>query len=128
LLDYKQDIESSKPDLAKLILRIISFYNTYGGYLVFGVAETIAEEKFEVVGFDRSKLNIESIKSSIRDYANVRIQINIASFDVGTIDANQANITFIHIPQRLESEPPVHFVKDSPQTERSKFIFQKDEV
>lgn len=37
LLDYKQMLEDDKLAQAKAVVSIVSMYNTYGGYIVYGV-------------------------------------------------------------------------------------------
>jgi hypothetical protein len=41
LIDYKQDIPHDALAIAKTIKHIVAMHNTFGGYLIFGVAETI---------------------------------------------------------------------------------------
>lgn len=45
LLDYKETIGNNPYEKAKLALRVVSFFNSLGGYLVFGVTEVEADSK-----------------------------------------------------------------------------------
>lgn len=128
LLDYKEDLEPSNLGLAKFILRIVSFYNSYGGYIVFGVAETESETKFDVIGFDSSKLNLESIKALIKEFTGIRIQVNSINLEVLKEDGQLTSVLFLHIPRRPNNEPPLHFLKNGPGDSKGKALFQKEEV
>jgi len=44
--DYKREVGKDARSLAETILQVVSFYNTYGGYLVYGVEEIIRDVKF----------------------------------------------------------------------------------
>ena len=128
LLDYKEDIEVDTYNLAKLVLRIVSFYNSLGGYIVFGVAETNPETKFDVVGFEHSKLNIETIKALIKEFTGVRIQIASTSISTKKEDGKFVDIVFLHIPKRPKTERPLQFLKNGPGDNKNKLLFQKEEV
>jgi len=127
-LDYKETLGNSAYERAKLIKRIASFYNSYGGYLVFGVTETEPETKFEVSGIEPSHIDVESLKAAIRDFTGERIQLTPMNVSLSAPDGALKNTTFLHIPKRPESNPPLHFLKDSPLGDNRKYIFRKDEV
>lgn len=127
-LDYKETVGDAAYDKAKLIKRIASFYNSYGGYLVFGVTEVEAETRFEIAGFGSEKIDIESMKASIKEYTGERIQLNPMHILLPDCSGINKNVTFIHIPKRPEHNPPLHFLKNSPLGENKRHIFQKDEV
>src|SRR5690606_11388102 len=46
--DYKRDIPEETPSLAKTVLQIVSFYNAYGGYLIYGVEEVVKDTEFSI--------------------------------------------------------------------------------
>jgi len=128
-LDYKETVEGSSYDKAKLVKRVVSFYNTFGGYLIFGVQERDTDTNFNVVGMDASNLDVESLKSSIKDLTGVRILLSLLNVDVATPTGEQASVTILHIPKRLEDLPPVHFVKDGPSGQADKkLLFRKGEI
>lgn len=127
-LDYKQEVGVSPYDKAKLVKRIVSFYNSYGGYLVFGVAETESETRFELVGIEASKVDVESLKASIKEYTGERIQLTPMSLTLSGTSGEQFGVIFLHIPKRPASNPPLHFLKNGPLGEQKKPTFSKDEV
>lgn len=122
IFDYKEAQDDTPLANAKLIRHIVSFYNSYGGYLLFGVQETVGESLFQVVGI--SALDMESLKARIREFVGERIQIAGTSVTASTINGEQCDLFLLFIPKRQENgRPPVHFLKDAPGQ-----IFRKDDV
>lgn len=129
LLDYKETFVKSSYETGKLVRRVVSFYNSYGGLLVFGVREVEAETCFSVVGVAPEIVEIESLKASVKEFTGERVQVSITPIEVTRSDGTSASILFLHIPQRSSSLPPLHFTKDGPSPDRnSKPIFVKDSV
>lgn len=127
-LDYKQTVGSTPYDKSKLVKRVVSFYNSYGGYLVFGVAETESETRFDLVGFDALALDVESVKASIKEYTGERIQITPMAFRLINAVGSTLEVIFLHVPKRQTSNPPLHFVKNGPIGDQKKPVFCKDEI
>ncbi|WP_186050034.1 NB-ARC domain-containing protein [Burkholderia gladioli] len=128
LLDYKEAFDTTPYGKGKLILRIVSFYNSFGGYLIFGVCETESEIRFDVVGIDPKTLDVEGLKASIREYTGERVQIAAMPVETTKTDGTVTTLLLLHIPQRQSGVPPLHFLKDGPGNERKKPIFLRDSV
>lgn len=124
IFDYKETIDSTPQATAKLIRHIVSFYNSFGGYLLFGVEETISESVFRVIGFPTDAIDLESLKAKLREYVGERIQISGTSVSAVTDGKSPANLFLLFIPKRPDNgRQPVHFVKDAPGQ-----VFRKDDV
>jgi hypothetical protein len=128
LLDYKESFDTSPYGKGKLILRVVSFYNSFGGYLVFGICETESEIRFDVVGIDPGTLDIEGLKASIKEYTGERVQITAMPINTAKNDGSPATLLLLHIPKRLSGIPPLHFLKDGPGNDKKKPVFLKDSV
>lgn len=127
-LDYKEGIDKTPHAKGKLVQRVVSFYNTFGGYLVFGVAEIEPETRFDVVGMPSSELDVESLKASIKEFTGERIQVTLMSFEAADTNGKPVPLSFLHIPKRPQANPPLHFLKNGPGNDQKKPIFLKDEV
>lgn len=107
LLDYKQELQDEKIAQAKALVSIVSMYNTYGGYIVYGVAERRSETEFEVVGIKKNSLDVERLKALAKEYTGERIQLTLQYFSTpisdSGVDANQ--IGLLYIPKRTHHEP-----------------------
>ncbi|MFM0367376.1 RNA-binding domain-containing protein [Paraburkholderia sediminicola] len=128
LLDYKEAFDTSLYGKGKLILRVVSFYNSFGGYLVFGVRETESEIRFDVVGIDPTALDIEGLKASVKEYTGERVQVTAMPIDAIKSDGTGTTLLLLHIPQRPSGIPPLHFLRDGPGNEKKKPLFLKDSV
>ncbi|MFC3943411.1 hypothetical protein CCU68_00145 [Pseudomonas gingeri NCPPB 3146 = LMG 5327] len=109
IIDYKESLPSDTYTTAKLIRHIVAFYNTYGGYLVFGVKETIPEQEFILTGCDIDSLDIKQLKDKIYSYVGSHIPINAWSEKF----ENEKSLLIIFIPKRLE-QAPAYFGKNGP--------------
>lgn len=124
IFDYKESQASTAAAIAKLIRHIASFYNSFGGYLLFGVSEVESETRFEVVGIPSDLLNLESLKAKIREYLGERIQISGQLFSSKTPQGTACSLYLLFVPKRPDvGRPPVHFLKDGPDQ-----VFKKDDV
>lgn len=83
LLDYKERLDDDRLAKAKAVLQIVCFYNTYGGYLIFGVAEREAETTFQLTGVAKGAIDIESLKALIQQYTGERVGLTLQYFSMG---------------------------------------------
>lgn len=128
LLDYKEKLEDDKLSYAKAMIRILSLYNTYGGYLLFGVAERESEVEFLAVGIQKNSIDLERIKGMLKEYTGERISLtmNYLSLppDSSQISSDLA-LALLYIPKRSHPEP-LCFGKTGPE-DNKKPIFTKDD-
>lgn len=124
LLDYKEKLESDKVSYAKALIRIIALYNTYGGYLIFGVAEISSEVDFKIVGISTGSLDIERLKAMLKEYTGERIPITLQYLSHPSLQ-DGLQVAVIFIPKRKDPEP-LCFGKTGPE-DGKKPIFTKDD-
>lgn len=121
LLDYKEEIPQDAVAIGKTIKHIVAMHNTFGGYLIFGVSETISEIEFKLVGCNSSTFDIKKLKDKLYSYTGTNI--NLSSWQKR---AHNKDVIGLFVPKRLASEP-VFFGKDGPQDNKNKPVFHKDE-
>jgi hypothetical protein len=121
ILDYKEEVPVDALAIAKIIKHIVAMHNTYGGYLVFGVAETIPEIEFQLVGCNGRNLDIKQLKDKLYSYTGIHLSLSLWKHVVGVRET-----IGLFVPKRLENEP-VFFGKDGPQDQKNKPVFRKDE-
>lgn len=124
LLDYKEMLEDDKISYAKAMIRIVSLYNTYGGYLIFGVAEISSEVDFEIVGISHGTLDLERLKAMLKEYTGERIALTLQYFEVANLKGD-LRVAAIFVPKRKDPEP-LCFGKTGPE-DGKKPIFTKDD-
>src|SRR5690349_2355145 len=83
IFDYKEMIDDSALGVGKLVLQTISFYNTYGGYILFGVREEASELDFRITGLNAVKeVDCERLKAKLKEFTGERVQVAGAPFAV----------------------------------------------
>ncbi len=118
LWDYKELFVDDKLGYAELVKDILAFFNSYGGYLFFGVSELKKNEHFTVVGF-RQPLNfVNGVRAAIESYSSAKIEILISDLTV-----SDKNVTAIFIPCRPASYAPAFLTKNGPEKKPGHPIF-----
>jgi len=127
LWDYKRDIGKDAVSLAKTILQIVSFHNTYGGYLIYGVDEVEPDTKFMPYGVGKNDLDLKQLKDKLRDYTGRQIDISYRGLPL-IVEGVQYIIGLLHIPKRQHGGLPVDFGKNGPEIDKKGCLFLQDQV
>ncbi|WGK56327.1 ATP-binding protein [Pantoea sp. SS70] len=113
LWDFKYELNSDDTSLSKVIKQISSFYNSYGGYIIYGIEETIKDREFKPVSFDSNKVNPAQLRTLLNNNLDIAIDITVSAATI-TYDNQSFIITAIHIPQRTkEIGTPAKFIKNA---------------
>ena len=118
LWDYKLKLTADKLGYAELTKDILSFFNSYGGYIFLGVSETKRDECFDVVGFDRPGNFVQDINASLQAYSSVDIDVQVSDFAVG-----EKTVTAVFVPARPLSQSPAFLVKNGPEEKAGRPLF-----
>lgn len=129
LLDYKQELHDDKIAQAKAIVSIVSMYNTYGGFIMYGVTEKQSETEFEVVGIKKNSIDVERLKALAKEYTGERIQLTLQYFPVASLSSDTSDqIGLLYIPKRTHSEP-LCFGKRGPEdVNKKKPVFVEEDI
>lgn len=122
LLDYKRELPRDAFSIAKTVLQIVSFYNTFGGYLVYGVDQNKVDTEFYVVGIEKDTFDIKKIKDLIRANTGETIDITYCEVQKGV-----PTIGLLHTPKRRD-ESPLAFGRNGPDKSPGKPVFLRDQV
>lgn len=120
LWDYKESVADSTVSYAETAKDIIAFHNTYGGYIIIGVAETIKDHGFEPTGFRLPDNFHASLRSALSRYASERINFLTSCFYVSDIA-----LTVVYIPKRPKTTQPVFTVRNGPDKKPGKPLFDE---
>jgi hypothetical protein len=130
LLDYKETVADDRYAKAKTALQVISLFNTYGGYLVYGVREDSPDTEYRVVGIEKNILDLESIKALVKDLTGERIPISLQYFalSAGVVPgSSNAYLGVIFVPKRTAKDP-LAFGKNGPHGKDGRPLFEADDV
>lgn len=134
--DYKVELptppSSAKPTpeekqmydlkIAEVMKDIVSFYNSYGGYLVVGVKDNPRE----VVGFDRH-FNCDELNKRIKGATRHDIDCTFAIHEV-RVNNNIKKVGLLFIPQRPDNTAPAQFSKSAPTSLTGKKAYSQGDI
>ncbi|GLP87086.1 RNA-binding domain-containing protein [Tritonibacter mobilis] len=108
--------EVHKLEIHELIKDIVSFHNSYGGYIVFGVEDAGHDR---VIGCDHT-LDLGDISKRIKSHTGADIQLY-----QNTLKVEGRRVLILLVPRRRRAEDPVKFIKHAPASEAKKPAYQK---
>lgn len=121
LWDYKEAYEESAHDYTKTARSIASLYNTYGGYLLYGIKELVKDTSYELAGVKQGEINVQKLKGQLDKYFGQRLNINIIELTYGS---PAVTIGLLHVPKRPEQ---LHTISANKRAEdaKNKLIFSE---
>lgn len=122
LWDYKASLGTDSLSIGTALLHIVSFHNTYGGYLLYGVGSAAVGQAMQLSGVT-SIPNQQQLRDSIRAYTGSSIPIVIGS---ASLSPDSPSIAIVCIPKRVLEQPPVTFGKNGPDDKPGKPLFLRD--
>jgi hypothetical protein len=124
LWDYKSTFDGSTDAYLKTLKSIASFYNTYGGYIIYGVTELEKDTTFQPTGISAGAINQQILRSKFDSFFGCRLDV---TYEEMGIFANGASIVLglLHIPKRSGSIHSLSPIKDGGD-EGGKNILKKD--
>ena len=102
-------------ELHKIIKDVVSFYNSYGGYLIFGVKDKGLDK---LCNFE-TEVDCDDFIKRIKAYTGESIQIYFARLDAPH-PHSEKTIGLLLIPRRKQSDSPVCMIKNGPTWEEKK--------
>lgn len=123
LWDFKKDIPETKDEKLKTLKSICSFYNSYGGYIIYGINEKIKDVEFEITGTSKSSQEIPKLRGQFDKYFGKRIDINYQDFTT----SDGKFVTILHIPKRNVNEISISPLIDGA-NEKGEFILKRNHI
>lgn len=116
LWDYKESVGGEKVDIAELARDIISFYNSFGGYILVGV-----NDEGQAVG--APELSAQPIRSAVKKYSGVDIAVAAAHIQWGDL-----HVCVIYVPKREVNQSPCAISRLGPEVSKGKVIFKPGDI
>ncbi|MDH2434100.1 NB-ARC domain-containing protein [Pokkaliibacter sp. MBI-7] len=127
LWDYKAQLNSDNISISKTILQVVSFHNTCGGYLIYGVTEKVKDKEFIHCDIDFGEFNPAQLRDKIKSYTGSYIDVTFKEVTF-EIENQQKKFGLLHIPKRQYSSTPLAFIKNGPEKSNGKILFNKDDT
>lgn len=125
LWDFKEAPSGGSYFIEKTILQIVSFYNTYGGYIIYGVKEEEGD-LFLPIGINQGTLDTKQLRDKLRSYIGENIDVTYQEVHV-VLKTWNGFLGLLHIPKRPKNFPPVFFSKNGP-CEKGKLLFEREKT
>jgi hypothetical protein len=111
LWDYKKTFETSNEGYVKILKSIVSFHNTHGGYIFFGVDETVKDSVFQICGIERGRVDQQKFRGQFDKYFNQRLDLTYEEVEVN-FEEKIFILGVLHIPKRDKTKHTVSAVKE----------------
>ena len=126
LWDYKREVATTSADRCELIKDIAAFHNSYGGYLLLGIAEQEDSLVFTLLGTSTGAIDEAQLRAQVKSYTGTLIQVSYAEVNVRGTGADRC-VGLLYIPQRPRGEMPVMMLKNAA-IEGRKTAFTKGDI
>lgn len=126
LWDYKETFDSTNDSYLKMMKSIVSFYNSYGGYIVYGVKEKLKDTSFEACGIKRNLINQQELRGKFDKFFGQRLDVQYVEMNIDACN-DELLIGLLYIPKRKEGVHSLSPIKDG-STSANKTIFNKNAV
>lgn len=124
-LDFKRDPYGEDAlSLAEAVKDIASFYNAFGGFIVFGVEEVEKDVRYRVVGIDSTPFNMQALRGKCESW--LARPIPFAYSELSLLDGMRVGL--LHVPKRPRSEEPNSFQRRGPEFRPGKAIFDAGDI
>src|SRR5688572_30418095 len=115
--------EAYDAKIAEVIKDVVSFYNSYGGYLVIGVLDNPRE----IVGFE-GNFNCDDFNKRIKGATRHDVGCTFAVHEPQTIHTTPKRIGLLFVPQRPDGTSPAQFTKDAPSSSTGKKAYLQGDI
>ncbi|WP_426700154.1 RNA-binding domain-containing protein [Rhodanobacter sp. Col0626] len=123
-LDFKRDGYSDDAEsMAEAVKDIASFYNTYGGFIVFGIAEVEKDVRYHVSGISGTPFNMQLLRGKVESWLTCEIFFTYEEYEI----SDSIKIGVICIPKRKLSDPN-RFKRRGPEISKGKYAFDAGNV
>jgi len=124
LFDYKRDVPTGAA-LVKTLRHIAGFHNTYGGYLIIGVAEMAKDADIRPWHHALDDLDSKQVRDLVRSHLSSPIELQCLKLPLET-QSGKFEIVLVYIPRRTHHEP-VSFTR-TVSDEKGKAVFREGDV
>lgn len=126
LWDYKKTFDDTNDAYLKTLKSIISFHNTYGGYMIFGVDEAEKDTSFILCGVKKNLIDQQVLRGKFDRHFNQRLDLTYEEILISSATSNFL-IGLLHIPKRDKKTHSIAAINDGANS-KGKLILEKDAV
>src|SRR5690606_35066615 len=122
-LDFKRQLPLDDSEYAKTVRDLVALHNSYGGFIVFGIEETVKDRQFDIVGVNGQSLQSAKIRDFLFNYTGKDLR-----FKVSSVNLDGFSLEVIWIAKRAKGETPVKLTKNGPDIKPRTPLFKRGQV
>jgi len=126
LWDYKKTYDDSKDACLKTLKSIISFHNTFGGFMIFGVDETEKDTKFILSGVKKNLIDQQKLRGQFDKHFNQRLDLTYVELQISSVNKDVL-VGLLHIPKRDKRVHSIAAINDGANS-KGQVILEKNAV
>jgi len=124
-LDFKRDgYSDDAASMAEATKDIAALYNTYGGFIVFGVAETEKDVRYQVSGVDTTPFNMQQFRGKLEAWLSEPIPLSYS--EVALSSGFKVGVLFVN--KREKGKRPNEFKRRGPELRPGRYVFEAGSV
>jgi hypothetical protein len=118
-----QEKHAAEREWANLVKDIASFYNSYGGYILFGISDSPRR----IVGYT-GQFDVDELNNRVNGFTKTRIECSFRIVNVADSDGRSHDIGVLLVPHRPDGNHITLMRKDGPPDSAGKPLFPKGSV
>ncbi|MDO8982313.1 RNA-binding domain-containing protein [Cypionkella sp.] len=118
----KEDKEKHAISIAELIKDAVAFYNAFGGYVVFGVAD---KGPSRLVGV-RQGFNCADFNKTLQRYSGCSVECLYNTIETKVQGDRTVSIGILLVPRRPSGAPPIKMQRKGPEKSQGKVCFGEE--
>jgi len=123
VVDFKRQPPAGSYEYSKLVRDLVALHNSYGGFLVFGVAETEKDRAFSVCGVPAGSIDISKIREQLKNHCGVDVRASISNISFG-----ESSLEVVWVQKRNPAIPPLKFISNGPDAPNKGPSIKKGEI
>lgn len=124
-LDFKRDgYADDALSMAEAVKDIASFFNTYGGFIVFGVEEVEKDIRYKAVGISGTPFNMQVLRGKADAWLSEPLPFTYDEVRLST----GKTVGVLVVPKRPRSQRPNQFKRRGPEVRSGRYLFDAGDV
>lgn len=99
---------------------VVSFYNSYGGYIIFGISDSPRT----IAGYE-GEFDVDELNKRVSGFTRIPIECSFRVLTISSTADSRRNVGILLIPQRPDADPITIMRKDGPTDSNKKPLFPK---
>lgn len=118
--------EPNDVEVCELIKDVVSFYNSYGGYILGGIGEFQSDPIIGCQNSEKFAFRLDKFNEKIKSYTKTSINCRLEKFEIQGAEGVVC-VPMLFVPKRPPNFPVARFMKGAPEVKRRQ-VFRKGDI